>query len=434
MRFDELPLHPDLLKGIKDMRFETATPIQEQAIPPILEGKDLIGNAQTGTGKTAAFVIPLINRLTDRPPGDTRVLVLVPTRELAVQIDDHVVGLAYHTKVKSAAIYGGVPMDFQERALKAGVTFVVATPGRLLDHHRYNNWRFDKLEVLVLDEADRMLDMGFMPDIQSIISKIPAKRQTLLFSATMPDPIVKLANKLMKDPVHIKVGSVTPPSSISQYFYPVSAHQKEKLLYHLLRKDGMESVIVFVATKIGADRLWHRLVREKFRAGAIHGGREQDQRDKVMNEFKSGILNILVAPDVAARGIDIDDVSHVINYDIPFDPDSYIHRIGRTARAEAKGDAITFITPPDEEAVAEIERIVKKQIPRIVVEGFQEPPRPGESHGRHDSRHAPSRHGSGPSRGHGGGGHRGSSGGHSGGHSRHGGGHRSGGGGHSHGR
>ncbi len=386
MRFEDFNLHPDLLKGIRDMRFENATPIQEQAIPPILEGKDLIGNAQTGTGKTAAFVLPLIHRMIDRPPGKTRVLVLVPTRELAVQIDDHVVGLAYHTRVKSASVYGGVPMDMQERALKAGATFIIATPGRLLDHHRYANWRFDNLEVLVLDEADRMLDMGFMPDIQSIIAKIPKARQTLLFSATMPEEVARLARKLMKDPMHITVGTVTPPASISQYFYPVSAHQKEKLLFLILRKDEMKSVLVFVHTKIGADRLWHRLVREGFKAGVIHGGREQTHRDKVLNEFKSGMLQVLVATDVASRGLDIDDVSHVVNYDVPHDPDGYIHRIGRTARAQAVGDAFTFVTPHDEEFVGAIERAVKKSIPRVTIDGFQEKSPPFEDRGPRDHR------------------------------------------------
>ena len=375
MSFEQFNLHPDVLKGIRDMRYETPTPIQEKVIGPILEGKDLIANAQTGSGKTAAFLLPLLSRFADRPQG-TRALILVPTRELCVQIDENALGLGYNTKVKSAAIYGGVKMEMQERSLRAGTSIIVATPGRLLDHYKYDNWRFQDLEVLVLDEADRMLDMGFMPDLQAIIAKIPAKRQTLLFSATMPDPIAKLARTIMNDPVHIKVGEPRPPSSITQKFYTVSPLMKERLLMHILKADDMKSVIVFVSTKIGCDRLGRGLQRAGFKAGIIHGGREQEHRDEVLQDFKNGTLQVLVATDVAARGVDIDGVSHVINFDVPWDSDTYVHRIGRTARAENIGDAFTFVTPGDEEAAADVEKRVGMQIPRVAIEGFQ--PRPGE--------------------------------------------------------
>jgi ATP-dependent RNA helicase RhlE len=396
MSFERFHLHPDVLQGIRDMRYEVPTPIQEQAIPPVLEGRCVIGNAQTGTGKTAAFLLPLIHRMMQKPAGKTRVLVLVPTRELACQIDDNCVGLAYHTPVKSAAVYGGVEMTLQERALKGGTTIIVATPGRLLDHHRYGNWRFEELEVLVLDEADRMLDMGFLPDIQAIIAKIPPPKQVLFFSATMPQPVVDLAKTLMKhaEPVHIRVGEPRPPSAISQYFYPVPSHQKEDLLVRILRNEEMRSVIVFSRTKLGADRLGRLLGRAGFRAGVIHGGREQEHRDEVLNKFKTGILQVLVATDVAARGIDIEGVSHVVNVEVPDDPDVYVHRIGRTARAEAVGDAFTLLAPEEEEYARDVERRVGKEIPRVRLEGFPygaaAPARP----------HGHGRPGHGPGRGH----------------------------------
>ena len=437
MTFDDFKLHPDLMKGIRDMGYTTPTPIQEQAIPVIMEGKDLIGNAQTGTGKTAAFVVPMIHRFADNP-GHTRALVLVPTRELAVQIDENVLGLAYHTGVKTAAVYGGVHMELQERAMQGGATIIAATPGRLLDHYKYGNWKFDNLEVLVMDEADRMLDMGFMPDIQAIIAKLPNKpRQTLLFSATMPEPIVKLAQKLMNNPVRIQVGRVTPPSAITQTFYLVSAPAKERLLKHLLEQPGMESVIVFSQTKIGADRLYHRLQKAGFesKVGVIHGGREQSHRDDVLAKFKSGALTILIATDVAARGIDIEGVSHVINYEVPWDAESYVHRIGRTARADAIGDAFTFVTPEEEEKIRDIEKMIGKEIPRLTVPGFEptaaeisEAQRAGQrggggrgrSGGSHGGGHGRSSGGHGGGRGHGGGGggggHRRQGGGGSGGH------------------
>jgi ATP-dependent RNA helicase RhlE len=370
MSFDRFKFHPDLMRGITDMHYEVPTLIQEKVIAPILEGKDVIGNAQTGTGKTAAFLLPLIQRVIGKPKGKTRALILVPTRELACQIDDSAVGLAYHTSVSTAAVYGGVPMELQERALTSGSTLVVATPGRLLDHYKYGNWRFDELEILVMDEADRMLDMGFIPDIQSIISKIPKNRQTLLFSATMPDMVMRLARTLLKDPLRVKAGEVTPPSRITQIFYPVSDHDKTRLLVYLLKQAHLVSVLIFMQTKIGVNRLGRALQREGFKAGILHGGREQVHRDEVLNQFKHGLIPVLVATDVASRGIDIDGISHVINYDLPMDLESYVHRIGRTARVKAIGDALSFVTPEDEERSREFEKAVGIRIERKLVEGF----------------------------------------------------------------
>jgi len=372
MTFEDFKFHPDLNEGVQDMRFVQPTPVQEQAIPPAMEGKDVIANAQTGSGKTAAFLLPLMHRVISKSSGKTRILVLAPTRELACQIDEQAVGFGYHTWIKSASVYGGVRMEMQERALLSGTTIIIATPGRLLDHHKYGSWRFDELEALVLDEADRMLDMGFWPDIQAIMKKLPAKKQMLLFSATMPEPIVKVARTMMTDPVHIKIGRDQPPSAITQHLYPVSSHMKVDLLVHLLKKTQMKSTIVFVATKIGADRLHRALHRAGLNSGVIHGDREQAERDKVILSFKGGKIQTLVATDVASRGIDIGGISHVINFDIPNDTDSYIHRIGRTARAKAEGDAFTFFTPEEEDRVKEIEEAVGMTIPRVVIPGFQE--------------------------------------------------------------
>jgi ATP-dependent RNA helicase RhlE len=371
MTFEEFNFHPDIMMGIRDMRYVNPTPIQEQSIPPILEGRDVIANAQTGSGKTASFILPLMHRIIGLPEGKTRVLVLAPTRELACQIDEQALGFGYHTHIRSAAVYGGTRMEMQEQALKDGTAIIVATPGRLLDHHKYGSWRFDELTALVLDEADRMLDMGFWPDIQAIMAKLPAKKQMLLFSATMPQPIIEMSKAFMHETVHIKIGMVRPPSTINQVFYPVDNSEKLNLLLELVAKKDMKSSIIFVSTKINADRLYRALHERKLPVGVIHGDREQAERDRVLLDFRSGKVQMLVATDVASRGIDVDGISHVINFDLPPDADTYVHRIGRTARAGEKGEAMSFITHEDEERVRQIESTIGKQIAREVVPGFE---------------------------------------------------------------
>ncbi|MFT5207528.1 MAG: ATP-dependent RNA helicase RhlE [Candidatus Omnitrophota bacterium] len=378
MKFEDFGLHADILQGIQDMRYESPTPIQEQAIKPIMEGKDLIANSQTGSGKTAAFLLPVMHRAMQMPSGKVRALILTPTRELAAQIDDQAMGFGYRTGTSSATIYGGVRMEGQEQALRTGTTIIIATPGRLLDHHKYGTWPFDDVKMLVLDEADRMLDMGFWPDIQSILEKLPKGIQILLFSATMPKPIVEVAKTFMHNPEQIKIGLVKPPSTIRQYLYPVADANKTLLLLDIISKKDMKSTIIFVKTKIGTNQLYQNLKRKGLAAGVIHGDLEQAQRDDVIIKFKAGIVDILVATDVASRGIDIGGISHVINFDVPFDVDTYVHRIGRTARAKADGDAYTFVTPLESERVAEIEKFIGKNIERVEIKEFQTA-RPGQT-------------------------------------------------------
>ena len=375
MSFDHLGLHPNILKGIKEIGFEKPTPVQEQAIPPVLKGRDVIASAQTGTGKTAAFMLPILHRLLAAPRGKkgVRALVLSPTRELALQSTDHLKKLSRYVPLRGEAIFGGVPMQPQINALKQGLDIVSATPGRLLDHVYEGRIDFGALEIFVLDEADRMMDMGFMPDVQRIISLLPPLRQNLIFSATIPDEILKLSNKICKDPAVIRVGgSSRPPSSIRQALYPVSRDQKAELLLRLLN-DGnhMSSVIIFTRTKIGADRLMHTLQKSNIRTSVIHGDRSQNQRLHALHHFRQGKSQVLVATDVAARGIDIRDISHVVNFDVPHNPDDYIHRIGRTARAEATGDALTLVSPDEEEFVQAIEKELHQKINRLTLPGFQ---------------------------------------------------------------
>ncbi len=377
MKFEDFGLHPDIMQGIRDMRYESPTPIQEQSIKPIMEGKDLIANSQTGSGKTAAFLLPVMHRAMQMPLGKVRALILTPTRELAAQIDDQAMGFGYRTGTSSATIYGGVRMEAQEQALRTGTTIIIATPGRLLDHHKYGTWPFEDLKILVLDEADRMLDMGFWPDIQSILEKLPKGIQILLFSATMPKPVVEVAKTFMHNPEQIKIGLVKPPSTIRQYIYPVADANKTLLLLDIISKKAMKSTIIFVKTKIGTNQLYQNLKRKGMAVGVIHGDLEQAQRDDVIIKFKAGIVDILVATDVASRGIDIGGISHVINFDVPFDVDTYVHRIGRTARAKADGDAYTFATPLEAERVAEIEKFIGKSIEKIEIKEFQTA-RPGQ--------------------------------------------------------
>ena len=375
--FTSLKLHPALLRAIKELGFVRPTPIQQQAVPPALQGRDLIACAQTGSGKTAAFLLPIINRLIDRPRRTTRALVLAPTRELAAQILEDANALAVHTPVTAAAVYGGVGMGAQEHAFRSGVDIIIATPGRLMDHMRSSYARLDHIEHLVLDEADRMLDMGFLPEIRRIIAKLPARRQTLFFSATMPAPIVVLAGEMLRDPISIQTQRQSAPAAgITQAVYPVSQDLKSALIVHLLRRKTMTQALIFTRTKHRANRLAEHLVEAGIRAERIHGNRSQGQRTAALAGFKNGTFPVLVATDIAARGIDVDALGHVVNFDVPLVPDDYIHRVGRTGRAEATGEAFTFVAPDEEELVRAIERATGKRLPRVTVPDFDYAARP----------------------------------------------------------
>jgi ATP-dependent RNA helicase RhlE len=371
MPFSSFPLHSDLLRAVKDLGFHRPTPIQEQAIPPAGEGRDVLACASTGSGKTAAFVLPILHRLMRKPRGITRALVLTPTRELAAQIGAHLEELAVHTPVTAAAVFGGVGMGPQEHAFRSGVDVIVATPGRLLDHMRRPYARFTNLEVLVLDEADRMLDMGFLPDIRRILRQIPAKRQTLFFSATIPREIMGLAHEMLRDPVTINLERKAAPAiGITQAIYPVARELKSALLLELLKRNVVQDAIVFTRTKHRANRLAEYLEKHGIATGRIHGNRSQSQRTAALEGFKQGRHRVLVATDIVARGIDIEELGHVVNFDVPADPDSYIHRVGRTARAEATGDAFTFVSPDEDPELKAIERALGKGLPRVTLPGF----------------------------------------------------------------
>lgn len=371
MNFSSFDLHPNLQRGIADLGFTQATPIQQSAIPPGLDGRDLLACAMTGSGKTAAFLLPILQRLMETPRGTTRALVITPTRELAAQIVDHFRALARFTRLKAAAVYGGVGMRPQEQAFRKGVDLIVACPGRLLDHFQYPYARLKGLEVLVLDEADRMLDMGFLPDIRRVLKHIPRAQQTLFFSATMPPPIVKLSRELLTNPVQIDIERPSAPATgVSQSIYPVRQDLKTSLLIELLRQEGIDNALVFTRTKRRADRLAKTLVRKGVPADRIHGDRSQGQRTRALAAFKNGETQILVATDIAARGIDVEALSHVINFDVPHLPEDYIHRVGRTARAKATGEAFTFVAPQEMGDLRAIERAVGKRIERRVLEGF----------------------------------------------------------------
>ena len=375
--FTSLGLDPRLLEGIRDLGFTETRPIQSAVIRLALAGHDLIACAETGTGKTCAFVVPIVQqRLTAaaaaapnptpgvNPPGTrSRVLVLAPTRELAVQIEDEIHGLSYHTTTTSAAVYGGVEMGMQERALKAGVDIIVATPGRLLDHMRQQNADLSGVELLVLDEADRMMDMGFWPDVRRIIAAMPSpSRQTLLFSATMPDDVVRFALEIVREPKYVQVGHRSkPPTTISHRAESVHASAKLDWLIQYLRKpEG--PVLVFSRTKIGADRLGRRLQAAGIRCVALHADRTQEQRRAAVEGFRGGKYKVLVATDIAARGLDIDGIHTVINYEVPDSPDAYVHRVGRTGRADVVGHAITLVAPDERSALAAIEKAVGVRI------------------------------------------------------------------------
>jgi ATP-dependent RNA helicase RhlE len=379
MTFDRFRVHPDILAGVRDLGFTRPTDVQEQAIPPAVEGRDVLACAMTGSGKTAAFLLPILNRLIDRPRGVTRALILSPTRELAAQIHEHFEALAAHVSVSSAAVFGGVAMGPQEKAFRRGVDVIVATPGRLLDHLQYPYAKLDNVEVLVLDEADRMLDMGFLPDIRRVLRHVPAKRQTLFFSATMPAPILTLAREMLQDPAAINLERrAAPATGITQAVYPVAEHLKSELFMELLRRGDIGSAIVFCRTKHRSNRLAEILEKNNFSAVRIHGNRSQAARTEALAGFKSGKYRILVATDIVARGIDVEALEHVVNFDVPNMPEDYIHRVGRTARADATGDAYTLVSPEEEQYLKAIERAVGKSIPRVVVPGFDYKARPAE--------------------------------------------------------
>jgi len=369
--FSSLQLHPSLLKGLKELGFARPTPIQADAIPPALEGRDILACAMTGSGKTAAFLLPILHRLIDRPRGTTRALVLTPTRELAAQIVEDFNDLAVHTPVTGAAVFGGVGMGPQEHAFRTGVDVLVATPGRLLDHFRAPYAKLPGIEYLVLDEADRMLDMGFLPDIRRVLRHLPARRQTLFFSATMPAPILGLAREMLDHPATISVERKAAPAvGITQAVYPIAQELKANLFLTLLRRDAMQEALVFTRTKHRANRLQAFLVKHGIVAERIHGNRSQSQRTEALAGFKSGKYRVLVATDIAARGIDVEALGHVVNFDVPTAPDDYIHRVGRTARAEATGDAFTFVAPEEEPDLRSIERAIGRRLPRVTVPDF----------------------------------------------------------------
>jgi ATP-dependent RNA helicase RhlE len=375
--FTSLALHPSLLQAIKDLGFIRPTGIQGDAIPPAMEGRDVLACAQTGSGKTASFLLPIVHRLIGKPRGVTRALVLVPTRELAAQVKEDLQDLAVHTPVTGAAIFGGVSHGPQEHAFRSGVDILIATPGRLLDHLRAPYAKLDKLEVLVLDEADRMLDMGFLPEIRKILRVLPAKRQTLFFSATMPPPIRELTREMLHQPVTIQRERVAvTPTGITQAVYPVSQDLKSALLVALLKRGDITQALVFTRTKHRANRLADALQREGIRAERIHGNRSQAQRTAALAQFKAGRCPVLVATDIVARGIDVEDLGHVVNFDVPEAPEDYIHRIGRTGRAEATGEAFTFVAPDERGDLAAIERAVGRSLPRVTVPDFDYNARP----------------------------------------------------------
>jgi len=363
--FDSFGLRPELLRAVKDMGFHEATPVQSASIPAGLAGRDVLASAPTGSGKSAAFGLPLLQALIDVPRGKTRALILAPTRELAAQICEHLQSLARHTKVKVAAIYGGVGFNPQVGAFRRGTDIIVATPGRLLDHLTQGTAVLDGITLLVLDEADRMLDMGFLPDVRRVLKKVPTDRQTLFFSATIPPAIAGLTKELLRDPVRVDLAPKGEPAiGITQTIYTIDQQRKSDLLLELLKDNNIFSAIAFTRTKARANRLAAMLLKHNVSSERIHGDRSQAQRTRALEDFKGGKYRVLVATDIAARGIDIAELGHVVNYDVPMVPEDYVHRVGRTARAKATGDAITFVAPDEEKYFAQIERALGRRLDR----------------------------------------------------------------------
>ncbi len=374
MKFASLGLSDALVRATSDVGYTEPTPIQLQAIPAVLAGRDVMAGAQTGTGKTAGFVLPILQRLAATPVSGRRpirALILTPTRELAAQVEESVRVYGKHVPLKSTVVFGGVSINPQFAALKSGVDVLVATPGRLLDHHGQRTVDLSHVEVLVLDEADRMLDMGFLPDIKRVLAALPRKRQNLLFSATFSDEIRGLAQGLLHDPLMIQVAQRNSTvETVAQKVLPVEGKQKAALLLHLVREHNWYQVLVFTRTKHGANRLATQLDKHGVPALAIHGNKSQNARTRALAEFKSGKLQVLVATDIAARGLDIDNLPHVVNFDLPHVPEDYVHRIGRTGRAGASGEAISLVAPEERDLLRDIERLIRRQLPREVVTGF----------------------------------------------------------------
>ncbi len=394
MEFSVFNFHPQVAAGVKAAGYTSPTPIQEQAIPSVMKGRDVMGLAQTGTGKTAAFVLPILNRLMQGERGHVRALIIAPTRELAEQIHEAIGSLGHQTRLKSVTVYGGVSINPQIEKIRRGAEIVVACPGRLLDHLGQRTIDLSKLEVLVLDEADHMFDMGFFPDIRRILKYLPQQRQTLLFSATMPKEIRHLANDVLKDPVTMDVGSTVAAVTVSHALYPVSQHLKTPLLIELLQHTDTESVLIFTRTKHRAKRLGEQLSNAGYKTASLQGNLSQQRRQAAMNGFRNGTFQILVATDIAARGIDVTQVSHVINYDIPNTTDAYIHRIGRTGRAARSGDAYTLVAGEDTDMVRDIERVLGGPVERRTVAGFDysaATTRKDSEFGRPPRQHVPAR-------------------------------------------
>jgi ATP-dependent RNA helicase RhlE len=372
MPFSQLGLGKEVVEGVKAMGYVDPTPIQLRAIPLILEGRDVIGSAQTGTGKTAAFALPILSKIQEHPGNGIRALVLEPTRELAAQVETSFRDLARFTNLRVGVVYGGVGYGKQMQSLREGIEVLVATPGRLLDHMNRGTVRLEKIEFLVLDEADRMLDMGFLPDVKRILQKIPRKRHTSLFSATIPPEIQTLIQFAMHNPETVEIGARRSPAEMVKHvLYPVAADQKTDLLRTLLDQVNYDSVIVFCRTKFGADKIAHLLKKNNHSVALLHSNRTQREREQALNGFRDGRYEVLVATDIAARGLDIPEVSHVINYDVPQHPEDYVHRIGRTGRAQASGDAFTIMTAEDQTHVAAIERFIASKIDRVKLENFK---------------------------------------------------------------
>ncbi|MGE0874939.1 MAG: DEAD/DEAH box helicase [Burkholderiales bacterium] len=382
--FEQLGLIPPLLQAVRELGYEKPSPVQAQAIPLVLAGRDLMAGAQTGTGKTAAFALPTLQLLsahasTSASPArhPVRALILTPTRELAVQVAESFKEYGKHVPLRSTVVYGGVDMNAQIAELKRGVEILVATPGRLLDHVQNKTVMFNQVSMFILDEADRMLDMGFMPDIRRILALLPAKRQNLLFSATFPDEIRKLANSLLTDPAQVQIAARNAVADlVTHIVHPVPREKKRDVLCHLIRSRGLTQVLVFCGTRIGTNRLAHQLRAAHIHADAIHGDKTQAERQIALEEFKAGKIAVLVATDVASRGLDIEGLPQVINFDIPHSPEDYVHRIGRTGRAGAAGEAISLVSPEDQESLAAIEKLINRKIERVLVSGYE--PKAGE--------------------------------------------------------
>jgi ATP-dependent RNA helicase RhlE len=373
--FEQLGLQPELLHALRDLHFSEPTPIQAQAIPPALQGHDVLASAQTGSGKSAAFGLPIISQLMNRPRGKTHALILAPTRELAEQICEHLTALAKHTTVRVAAVYGGVGFGRQVAAFKRGTEIIVATPGRLTDHLRSGNARLKDVSIVVLDEADRMLDMGFLPAVRRILQTLPRPTQTLFFSATLPPAISALVRDMLHDPVRVELAAENAPIELlTQRLYAVPQEHKTDLLLELLKDNNIYTAIAFTRTKHRADRLVMQLAKCNVPADVLHGDRTQSQRVRALDNLKRGKCRVLVATDIAARGIDVAKLGHVVNYDVPLAPEDYVHRIGRTARAKAAGDAITFVAPDEEQLIRKIEYTIGRKLEREINPLFPDVP------------------------------------------------------------